>query len=161
MKSSPNRKLHGDTRQRVIFNPLQFGYVDFMTSQAKLQQLFDAALKDTSELNKAPTQAFPRQSSLETVIPAQVPMQAPYVVMVNSEGVPLQAFTAQPLQGQIMPLQATAMPVEAAVPAPVGNLGLDEATSTELGLLLDEQRARLKSKRVRDTLIALACCLAL
>jgi|GEM_PF-1319272 len=132
-----------------------------MTSQEKLQQLFDAALKDTSEFNKAPTQAFPRQSSLEAVIPAQVQMHAPSVFMVNSEGVLLQAFTAQQLQGQTMPLQAATMPVETAAPAPVGNFGLDEATSTELGLLLDEQRARLKSKRVRDTLIALACCLAL
>jgi len=128
-----------------------------MTSQAKLQQLFDAALKDTSELNKVPTQAFPRQASLESMVPAQ----APYLVMVNAEGIPLQAFPAQQLQGQIMPVQAAIATIETAAAVPAVNLGLDEATSTELGLLLDEQRARLKSKRVRDTLIALACCLAL
>ncbi len=107
-----------------------------MANQEKLRQLFDAALKDPSELKKIPTQAFPRQVSLECAAPAHV-----------SNSPACASYT--------LPVQA------APVQAHKGNLGLDQATSTEVGLLLDEQRLRLKHKRMRSSVIALASCLAL
>jgi hypothetical protein len=45
--------------------------------------------------------------------------------------------------------------------APPVNAGLDDATATELGELLDEQRARIKRKHLRQTLTTLAACVAL
>ncbi|RYD30859.1 MAG: hypothetical protein EOP85_23360, partial [Verrucomicrobiaceae bacterium] len=110
-----------------------------MTDQEKLKKLFQAALQDSSEMSKFPTRAFPTSSTIPA--PASVPVAMPF---------------NQPIE----PLP-TAAPVAAVVEeeAPVvlpSNAGLDEATSTELGILLDEQRDRMQKKRRRETLVLLA-----
>lgn len=113
-----------------------------MTDQEKLQKLFQAALQDSSELSKAPTRAFPTSSS----VPAPASVVAPM------------PFT------QPVPVAVTPKPVAVATEPPVvlpSNAGLDEATSHELGSLLDEQRTRISGKRRRDTLIVLGVMLGL
>jgi hypothetical protein len=117
-----------------------------MTDQEKLQKLFEAALKDSSELTKPPTRAFPNPVIAEAPSP---PVPAPVVTQVGFQ--PAAVFVSQP-QVEV----AEAVPV---TPAP--QAGLDAATSTELGKLLDDQRSRLSRKRRRDTLVVLGVFLAM
>jgi hypothetical protein len=109
-----------------------------MTDKEKLQRLFDAALKDTSELNKAPTRAFP--SPVFRAPPVAVPVVEPVVARAPAV---VEKVVAEDL----------------VVPLP--KAGLDDATATELGHLLDEQRARLKRRHLRQAVATLAVCLAL
>jgi hypothetical protein len=109
-----------------------------MTDKEKLQRLFDAALKDTSEVNKTPTRAFP--SPVFQAPRVLVPVVEPMVASVPA---------------------AVEKVVEDDLVVPLPNAGLDDATATELGGLLDEQRARLKRRHLRQTVGALAVCLAL
>lgn len=115
-----------------------------MTDQEKLQKLFQAALQDSSDLNKAPTRAFPTS----TVAPAQVSVPAPMPV-------------AQPLPVAPVSETVAAVVAEEAPAVLPSNAGLDEKTSNELGALLDEQRTRLARKRRRDTLVVLGVMFAL
>ncbi|RYD19410.1 MAG: hypothetical protein EOP88_19055 [Verrucomicrobiaceae bacterium] len=116
-----------------------------MTDQEKLQKLFQAALQDSSELNKAPTRAFPTATSVPAAasVPAAMPFTQPVPVAPAPE-----------------PVAVAAVVEEAPVVLP-SNAGLDDKTSTELGSLLDEQRARLARKRRRDTLVVLGVMFAL
>ncbi len=107
-----------------------------MTDQEKLKQLFEAALKDTSDLNKAPTRAFVTPS-VKPIPPTSPPPE------------PVQEIAPAPVAVVEIPV------------APPVNAGLDDATATELGVLLDEQRARIKRRHIRQTLTTLAVCLAL
>lgn len=107
-----------------------------MTDQEKLKKLFEAALKDTSDLNKAPTRAFVTPS-LQPFPPTSPPPE------------PVQEIAPAPVAVVEIPV------------APPVNAGLDDATATELGELLDEQRARIKRKHLRQTLTTLAACVAL
>ncbi|RYD77850.1 MAG: hypothetical protein EOP84_15000, partial [Verrucomicrobiaceae bacterium] len=113
-----------------------------MTDQEKLQKLFQAALQDSSELSKSPTRAFPTSSSVPS--PASVAVSAPFThpIPVAPEA----------------PAQAAVEEAQAVLPS---NAGLDEKTSNELGILLDEQRTRLARKRRRDTLVVLGVMFAL
>jgi hypothetical protein len=114
-----------------------------MTDQEKLQKLFQAALQDSSDLNKAPTRAFPTSASVPapSSVPAPMPFTQPVPVAPAPEPVPVVAEDAP-----------------AVLPS---NAGLDEKTSNELGALLDEQRTRLARKRRRDTLVVLGVMFAL
>lgn len=114
-----------------------------MTDQEKLQKLFQAALQDSSELNKAPTRAFPTSSS----VPAPASMSA---AMPFTQPVPVAPSSPEPVA--VVEKAPVVLPSQA---------GLDDKTSTELGTLLDEQRTRLTRKRRRDTLIVLGVILGL
>lgn len=109
-----------------------------MTDKEKLQRLFDAALKDTSEVNKAPTRAFPSPVYQAAQVP--VPVAGPIVASVPAE-------------------VEKAVVEDLVVPLP--NAGLDDTTATELGNLLDDQRARLKRRHLRQAAATLAVCLTL
>ncbi len=104
-----------------------------MTDQEKLNQLFQAALKDTTEYDKPLARAFIQQ----VPVPAAMPIMA-----CDFKEASLPTFP----------------PV---MEMPVANAGLDAAASAELGTLLDDQRARLGRKRRREMLVTLGVCLAL
>lgn len=114
-----------------------------MTDQEKLQKLFQAALQDSSDLNKAPTRAFPTSTSVPPPSSVQAPMPFTHPV---------------PVAPAPEPVAVVAEEAPADLPS---NAGLDEKTSNELGALLDEQRARLSRKRRRDTLVVLGVMFAL
>lgn len=97
-----------------------------MTDQEKLQKLFDAALRDSSPVAKAPTQAVPKPSATQ---PATPEIQEKNVATC----VTAEAVTApQPV-----------------APEPV----LDKAAADELGALLDEQIRRRKRKHRIESLV--------
>lgn len=100
-----------------------------MTDQEKLQRLFDAALRDTSPIEKAPTRAVP-----QPVAPLQVepmPEERPAPV------------AAAPVTEVVEPARQTITPVE-----------LDKEAAEELGALLDEQVARRKRKHRIESMVA-------
>lgn len=117
-----------------------------MTDNEKLQKLFQAALQDTSEVNKAPTRAFPTAPPQPVAVPA-VPEAFP---------------TPQPLPMEIQPAPVIELlPEREAIVRPLGNVGLDAVSSAELGILLDEQRERKSRQRRRELLVTLGVCFAL
>jgi hypothetical protein len=112
-----------------------------MADKQKLQQLFDAALKSPSDFSGSePKRAFP--------------MQAFDVVQVPVVETPLQPAAISPL-----PCMA-ALPADASVPTtpPTMAAVLDDAASTELAALLDEQLKRKSRKRKMEALVT-ACVL--
>ena len=99
----------------------------FMTDKEKLQQLFNAALKDTSEVNKAtPTRS----------VPASVPSPAPEATMPAAEAAPAPAVQRAL---KIEPLPSAAV--------------LDDAASSEMGALLDEKNRRQSRRRKIEALV--------
>ncbi len=107
-----------------------------MTDQERLQKLFQAAL------NESPREEI----SLKRAFPA-----------------PVDAVKAEEAPKSV---EAPAEPAPAPVPicdfvVPMPNAGLDDATSTELGVLLDEQNARKTRKRRREWLATAAVLLLL
>ena len=102
-----------------------------MTDQEKLQKLFDAALRDPSEAVKAPTRVSPTPPVFESQETG------------NTDSVSEPSLKQE--------LQPTVMAGESTHP----NHGLDHKTSTELGLLLDEQNRRKSQKARRGALITL------
>lgn len=104
-----------------------------MTDQEKLQKLFDAALRDSSPVEKAPTRAVPSPSLATRVEPEtrEIPLAA---------SVPAQS-ASKPAQAERATLSAEEVPV------------LDKAAAEELGILLDAQIKRQKSKRRRESLV--------
>jgi type IV secretory pathway VirB10-like protein len=115
-----------------------------MTDKEKLQKLFQAALQDTSEVNKAPTRAFPTAP----------PQAAPVMEFPAAAAVP------QPMPVQAAPAMELLPNPEAPV-RPMENAGLDAVASAELGILLDEQRERKSRQRRRELLMTLGVFLAL
>jgi hypothetical protein len=107
-----------------------------MTDKEKLNQLFQAALKGAANESKPLARALPKQESIP--MPAPLPQQEPVIATL-----PVAPFATEPL---VVPME---------------NAGLDLASSTELGIMLDEQNARLKRRHRRETILALAACLAL
>ncbi len=109
-----------------------------MTDKEKLQQLFNAALQDGSNLNKPPTRAFPESK----VARATAPQVA----------APLVAATPVAVSVAVVPEPA---PASAAVEQvkPMPNTGLDKETSTELGKLLDAQLGRVSRRRRRELVV--------
>jgi hypothetical protein len=103
-----------------------------MTDQVKLQRLFEAALKDSSDFNKPFTRAFPTP---------QARVAGPVVVV-----------QAQP--------ELVEPPVVEARVEPLANAGLNETDSAELGALLQEQQQRKTRKRRREALITLSVLVA-
>lgn len=120
-----------------------------MTDQEKLQQLFQAALQD-SDFSEKPTRAFPSSTAVPAVPAPQVaaPVQAP---------MPVQEVV-QPI---FSPVPAPASQAVAPLVQPMKNAGLDEATSTELGALLDAQYARKAKRRRRELVVTLLVCFGL
>jgi len=108
-----------------------------MTHAEKLQQIFEAALKDSSDLNKPLTRSFPSALGVKPV--------------VVSEPVPESEATPEPV---------TAAPAKPFA-APVASAGLSESESAELGMLLDEQQQRKTRKRRREMLATLAVIVTL
>lgn len=112
-----------------------------MTDKEKLQKLFEAALKDpTPAAGSAPQRAFPATST-----PHPVPVAAP--AFRTTPQVSLDAVLPEPALEQSAQIPGVA---SATSNAPV----LDDAASSELGALLDEQIARQARKRRRDSLVA-------
>lgn len=110
-----------------------------MTDKQKLQHLFDAALKAPAEpAGTQPQRAFPTPSFESIPVPAAPAQQAP----------------VQPVF--VMP-PANVMPVDTAAPvqtgAPTMAAVLDDAASTELAALLDEQHKRKTRKRRMEALV--------
>lgn len=107
-----------------------------MTDKEKLQRLFDAALKDSSEVSKAPTRAFPTAVA-EAAVPA-------------------------PVSPVAMTVLIPASPSVVVIPeADAAKVGLTAEASAELGALLDEQMARKKRKHRREALVTLGVFLAI
>lgn len=98
-----------------------------MTDQEKLQKLFDAALRDSSPIEKAPTRAVPK-----TPATPEVAAKIEKTHVVASE--PTAPIT-------------TSQPV---AEAPV----LDKAAAEELGALLDEQVRRRRRKHRIESMVA-------
>jgi hypothetical protein len=104
-----------------------------MTDQEKLQKLFDAALRDSSPVEKTPTRAVPKplvapQAEPET---REIPVTA---------SVPAKA-ASKPADAERALLSAEEIPT------------LDKAAAEELGILLDAQMLRQKRKRRRESLV--------
>jgi hypothetical protein len=105
-----------------------------MTDKEKLQKLFDAALKAPEPSREgSPQRAFPQSATPPAPVAAVMPQPAPVAV-----------------EAVLPDSTAVKSVVESSPGAPV----LDDAASTELGILLDEQIARQRSKRRRDSLVA-------
>lgn len=104
-----------------------------MTHTEKLQQIFEAALKDNSEFTKPLTRAFPTSPSAQPVAVSQ-PAPAP-----------------EPEPEPVIEVPA----------APAANAGLSDAASAELGALLEEQHQRKTNKHRRETVVTLAVVLVL
>ncbi len=104
-----------------------------MTDQEKLNQLFNAALTDSTDYEKPLARALIQQ----VPAPAALPITASDFMQVTLPTLP-----------PIMEM-------------PLANAGLDATASAELGALLDEQRVRLGRKRRRETLVTLGVCLTL
>lgn len=114
-----------------------------MTDKEKLQQLFQAALQD-SDFSAIPARAFP--SSL-TAPPTPAPQEAATLA---------EPSVFQPMiAGEVLPQTASDFV------KPMPNAGLDEATSNELGALLDEQYARKKKRRRRELIMTAVVCFGL
>ena len=110
-----------------------------MTDKEKLQRLFDAALKDPTELKAAPPARAVPVSPLEVAAPVAVfPAQA--------------AAPALEVQEPATVPQPTTQPTMAGV--------LDDAASTELAALLDEQFKRKRRKRRIEALVTAAVMLS-
>lgn len=136
-------------RDRVIGNPNIQDKLSFVTDKEKLQRLFDAALKDSSELKAAPPKRAVPVSPLEAV---PVPV------------------VATPFQGKLQPAAQAVEPAPVAVvqvpapeetpaPQPAMSGVLDDAASTELAALLDEQHKRKVRKRRIEALVTAAVML--
>jgi hypothetical protein len=96
-----------------------------MTGQAKLQMLFDAAMRDCSPIEKAPTRTVPPTPSVPHIA-SQTPEPA------------VKAFVAPSVE----PARQT---VEAV---------FDKEAAEELGALLDDQVRRKKRRNRRESLVA-------
>ncbi|MES2476814.1 MAG: hypothetical protein V4640_13605 [Verrucomicrobiota bacterium] len=112
-----------------------------MTDKEKLQQLFSAALQDGSRLDKPLTRAFPESKVACAAVPKK-PEAAPVAVVVETAAIPAVAPERQLVE-------------------PLPNAGLDEATSAELGKLLDAQLARVSSRRKKEMLVTMAVVIGL
>jgi hypothetical protein len=97
-----------------------------MTDQEKLQKLFDAALRDSTPIEKAPTRALP-------LTPA--------------------AHAAPKIQEKPVIASAPATPDTASQPAVEAPV-LDKEAAEELGALLDEQVRRRKRKHRIESMVA-------
>lgn len=118
-----------------------------MTDKEKLQRLFDAALKDPTELKPVPPKrAFPVTSLDAVPVPAAI---HPAPVMTSQ---PMPQAPVAVLQTDPAP-QPTTPPTMAAV--------LDDAASTELAALLDEQQRRKKRKHRMEALVTALVLLGL
>lgn len=99
-----------------------------MTDQEKLKKLFQAALQDSSEVDKPLTRAFPapatQVSDLVVAVPANV--------------------------------FVTPAAVDPDLLVPMDNAGLDGEASKELAVMLDDQRIRISRKQHRATLVTCA-----
>ena len=97
-----------------------------MTDQEKLQKLFDAALRDSSPVEKAPTRVVPMASAALPATPTSA--EKPVAPTVEPDTAPQPVATTEPI--------------------------LDKAAAEELGALLDEQIRRKKRQRRRESLVA-------
>ena len=105
-----------------------------MTDQEKLQKLFDAALRDSSPVEKAPTRAVPMPSEAPKAAPQSEEKTAAAPVAVVSDS------TRQTL---------------AAEPA------FDKTAAEQLGVLLDEQIRRKKRMHRTESLVTAIVLVAL
>jgi hypothetical protein len=121
-----------------------------MTDNDKLQKLFQAALKAPEDEIKQPTRAFPASSSSVSYQAVAAPAPAPVAAVVA-------APVCEPMPAPV----AVALPYADVLVKPMENAGLDEASSKELGLLLDDQMRRKTRKRRREALITLAVLIGL
>lgn len=112
-----------------------------MTDKQKLQQLFDAALKSPTDFSG---------SELKRAVPTPA---------FDAVRVPATETAPQPVVASPAPCLA-ALPADAPVSAtqPTMAAVLDDAASTELAALLDDQLKRKSSKRKMEALVA-ACVL--
>lgn len=109
-----------------------------MTDKEKLEQLFQAALKSNDNPGKSLKRAFPQVAAVP-----KMPVTPP-----GTEG-PQTEYSAS-----IPPATATAGRELLVEPMP--NAGLDEASSAELGALLESQLKRVAAKRRRELMVTLA-----
>ncbi|MEO5917715.1 MAG: hypothetical protein ABIS50_26020 [Luteolibacter sp.] len=112
-----------------------------MTDKEKLQQLFQAALQDSSHGTKPLARAFPTAPAVVTPPVLQSPSPAPVQPAVVVE---------VPAPRAIEPLVQ-----------PMPNAGLDHETATELGALLDAQIKRKARRRRRELVMTLVVCFGL
>ena len=136
-----------------------------MTDRDKLQQLFQAALQDSTPEGKASlARAFPTRhtSAPETDVAPQHPVPvaaAPAPVAVAPVPQPFAAAPIGPAPAPFSPMPAAPASVGAAEFDPrktVAPVALDATAAEELGALLDEQNARKKRRARRAALCTLA-----
>jgi hypothetical protein len=135
-----------------------------MTDKEKLQKLFDAALKDptlpTAQVPKRAFPASPLEQSAQILQPQAYP--SPFPVQVPATAVVPSAPAMAPMQvtppvAQVFETITVPADGEAAAAGTPPTVGvLDDAASTELGALLDEQRFRLRRKRRMEALATAA-----
>lgn len=113
-----------------------------MTDKEKLQKLFQAALEDNSSGPNTLARAFPNSPVATAQAATPEPVVAP-----------------EPVQNLVV--QVPAPPTVAPFVEPMPNAGLDEASSAELGALLDEQIKRKKRQRKRELVVTLLVCFGL
>jgi hypothetical protein len=106
-----------------------------MTDQEKLQRLFDAALRDSTPVEKAPTRAVPQSPVVQPTTP----------IIAEKPAAPAAPVVEQDPDRQLL----------AVAPA------LDKAAAEELGVLLDAQIRRRKLKHRRESLVAALVLLGL
>lgn len=125
-----------------------------MTDKEKLQQLFEAALKDPSlPTAQTPKRAFPvspLEQSAAILQPQTQPSPFPVQAAMRSEMMPVTPPVAPVFDAVVVP-NTGAAPTMAAV--------LDDAASTELAGLLDEQHKRKARKRRMEALVTAAVLL--
>lgn len=105
-----------------------------MSSEEKLQQLFQAALK-APETKQPLARAFPTRQPIPRGTTPAAPAEATPQPIAHTDP---QLAVEQPTQSPDSHLTTT-----------LPNAGLDEQTSSELGKLLDEQQTRIKRKNRR------------
>jgi hypothetical protein len=114
----------------------------------KLQKLFQAALHDASTDKVTLARAYPK-TTLDTLAAQAATPSAPLI-------------PAQPEPGAMVPAQSVAPAATSTdFVQPLENAGLDASSAEELRILLEGQHLRLKHKRRRETIGALAVFLVL
>ena len=123
-----------------------------MTDKEKLQQLFEAALKDpTLPTAQTPKRAFP-VSPLEQSAAILQPLTHPSPFPVQAAMRPEMTMPVTPAVAPVF----DAVVVPSAGAAPTMAAVLDDAASTELAALLDEQNKRKTRKRRMEALVTAA-----
>lgn len=132
-----------------------------MTDNEKLKKLFEAALKDVAVDRKPLARAFPDAPRESYTVPPLSPRPAAPV----ETAAPLVPAPAPIAPMPHSPAESISREEDPSPPAttdvPHENVGLDAATSAELGVLIDERREDQARRRRRGMILTMAVFLGL